>query len=467
MVSRGFFAGQGSRPSISSGAVTPFLLTDIGEGIAEVEILKWFKKEGDTISEFEELCEVQSDKATVIITSPYEGKVTRVYYKTGDIAKTGLPLIDVLVAPVDGDSAASPGPAADSAAPPAQQSQGGSSESSSSAWRSEGKVRASPAVRRLARIKNLDLSSVVATGRDGRVLKGDVLLHQEGSPPSPPPPPAPSSVPPSAGAAPLVASAASAGPAVVRPAAQAASQPLQVSALASLQDKRETLRGVRKAMVKSMTPAAAVPWFGYSDEIEMDGLMAARSLLRKHVEEQGIKLTYMPFIIKATATALSDFGVLNSSLSADLSELIYRGSVNLGVAMDTPAGLVVPNIKSASQRSVLEIAVELARLQGLAQSGRLGPEDLSGGTFTISNIGNIGGTNLSPVPMPGEVAIGAIGRIRKLPRFNEAGAVVPRHVMEVSWRADHRVIDGATLARFSEAWRGYIEQPLKMLIKLR
>jgi 2-oxoisovalerate dehydrogenase E2 component (dihydrolipoyl transacylase) len=466
-------SGPGPRAAVSPGVSTPFLLTDIGEGIAEVEILKWFKvrlaffplvmlklsqREGDNVAEFEDVCEVQSDKATVTITSPFEGRITKVHYAAGEIAKTGSPLIDVLVTPGEGEAA----PAASVAAVAAPTAHAAAVTTTVAHHSSTGKVRASPAVRRLARMHNLDLGSVAASGRDGRVLKGDVLQHNAGQTAAashePPPSAATATAPVATAPAPAIAAAAAAArPSLAPP----------LPAPTPLQDRRETLRGVRKAMVKSMTPAASVPWFGYSDEIEMDGLMAARALLRKSVEERGLKLTYMPFLLKATATALLDFGVLNSSLSADLSELIYRGAVNLGVAMDTPAGLVVPNIKGVASRSVLDIAAELARLQALAAAGKLGPDDLSGGTFTLSNIGNIGGTNLSPVPMPGEVAIGAIGRIRKLPRFDERGAVVARHVMEVSWRADHRVVDGATLARFSETWRGYVEQPLKMLVKLQ
>ncbi len=409
-----------------------------------------------------------------MITSPYEGRITRLYYKAGDMAKTGLPLVDVVIAgdaPADASVVAAEDvarPAADAAASAAP------THATSSVG---GKVRASPAVRRLARQQNLDLSKVAATGRDGRVLKGDILHHVSGGGAKQEVKPASSSA-----SSPAPTSTPVASP----PTPSAASSSSSFSPRSVDQaDRREVLKGVRKAMVKSMTPAAAVPWFGYSDEIEMDGLMAARALLRKDLEAKGVKLTYMPFLLKAVATALQDFPILNSSLSPDLTELVYRGSINIGVAMDTPNGLVVPNIKRANQRSVMEINMELQRLQGLALAGKLGVEDLSGGTFTLSNIGeeffsssssssffqllckgNIGGTNLSPVPLPGEVAICAIGRMRRLPRFDEKGAVVARHVMEASFRADHRVIDGATLARFSELWRSYVEQPLKLLIRL-
>jgi 2-oxoisovalerate dehydrogenase E2 component (dihydrolipoyl transacylase) len=315
-------------------------------------------------------------KATVVITSPYEGRITRLYYKAGDVAKTGLPLIDVLIA---GDAPGNAAPAKSAAAPANSASSPSAATltgETGSRGVASGKVKASPAVRRLARQQNLDLAQVVASGRDGRVLKGDILHHVSGASSQPSVKPTTSSAPP-----PLAAASATASP------PPAAVSPPLFAPRGAQPDRRETLKGVRKAMVKSMTPAAAVPWFGYSDEIEMDGLMAARSLLRKDLESKGIKLTYMPFLLKAFASALQDFPILNSSLTPDLNELVYRGNINLGVAMDTPNGLVVPNIKHVSERSVLEIGVELQRLQTLALAGKLGVEDLTGGTFTLSNIG--------------------------------------------------------------------------------
>ena len=426
-----------------------------------MEILQWFKNEGDAIEEFEALCEVQSDKATVTITSPFSGIITKRHYDTGDIAKTGLALIDVRTEDVEEEGEAEEAAPREereeeerSAAPAANSS---SSTSSSSRSSGGGKALASPAVRRLAAQKGLDLTRIPATGRDGRVLKGDVLAFTEGSD----------------AAKPVASSSSSSSTSSSSPSPSTSSSPTPASSMrppavprpAPGKTERETLKGIRKAMVKSMTPAAEVPWFGYSDDVEMDGLMSTRALLRPRLEADGVRLTYMPFMLKALATALQQYPILNTTLEGE--ELVWHGDVNLGVAMDTPKGLVVPNIKQCSHLSLPEIAAELQRLQGLAASGQLGPADLSGGTFTLSNIGNVGGTILSPVPMPGETAIGAVGRTRPTPRVDAQGQIVVRHVMNVSWRADHRVVDGATLARFSESWRSMVEQPVSMLEWLR
>lgn len=438
------------------------------EGIAEVEIIQWFKREGDAVEEFDALCEVQSDKANVTITSPFSGVITKLHYKQGEVAKTGFPLIDVKIDGVAPDAA--PAVADAAVAKEKEKEEEEEDETTETHGQSNDKVLATPSVRRLAREHKLDLSAVKASGRDGRILKGDVLeyLASRGTnvgsqqqerraqtlppPPPPPPPPAATPIPP-----PLSSPSPSA-------ASSKTFSPLPVS-LPIPVDRVEPVRGIRKAMIKSMTPAASVPWFGYADEVVMDRLMETRMSLKKGAEQRGIKLTYMPLILKATALALSEYPVLNSSFVGE--EVRYHGAINLGVAIDTPAGLMVPNIKGCAQRSVLEIAHELARLSALAQQNKLSPEDLKGGTFTISNIGNIGGTYMSPVPMPSEIAIGAIGRIRKLPRFNESGQVVARHLMAVSWVADHRIIDGATVARFSEQWRQYLEDPISMLSMLR
>merc|ERR1719443_157524 len=183
--------------------------------------------------------------------------------------------------------------------------------------------------------------------------------------------------------------------------------------------------------------------------------------------EFGIKLSYMPFIIKAVSLALNDHPILNASMSEDETELIYHEDHNIGVATDTPHGLLVPNIKAVQNLSVLEIAAELNRLHQAGLQNKLTPKDIKGGTFSLSNIGSIGGTYAKPVIMPPQVAIGAIGRIQKLPRFDHHDNVVAAHIMNVSWSADHRIIDGATMARFSNQMKTYVENPTSMILDLR
>jgi 2-oxoisovalerate dehydrogenase E2 component (dihydrolipoyl transacylase) len=172
----------------------------------------------------------------------------------------------------------------------------------------------------------------------------------------------------------------------------------------------------------------------------------------------------MPLIVKATSMALHRFPELNASVNADCTQLTVKAGHNIGVAMDTPNGLLVPNIKDVGNRSLLQVAQELARLQVDASAGKLAPADLKGGTFTLSNIGNLGGTYTGPVINLPEIAIAGLGKIRPTPRYDEAGSLVRRSVMQVSWAADHRVVDGAMMARFSNTWISILEKPASFLL---
>eukprot|EP01117_Protostelium_nocturnum_P006492 TRINITY_DN2341_c0_g1_i1.p1 TRINITY_DN2341_c0_g1~~TRINITY_DN2341_c0_g1_i1.p1 ORF type:complete len:551 (-),score=217.66 TRINITY_DN2341_c0_g1_i1:40-1623(-) len=451
-----------SAPSASQGGIVSFNLADIGEGIAECELLKWHIKEGDTISQFDPICEVQSDKATVEITSRFDGVVKKLYYSKGQMAKVGSPLVDIDTgnsshssSPLSSSSNLSPS-IAPNTAPDMGPSGGnqGAIEAASVAFHNHNvgnsfheenaKVMASPAVRHMARTHNINLKTVKASGKDGRITKEDILKFI--------------SDPKSQVVAESLASFKQT-PSSLPPSAP------QPEALA--EDRVVPLTGYSRIMAKTMVLSNSIPHFGYSDEVIADGLISLRKQLKKIAESEGVKLTYMPIIIKATSLALSKYPTLNSSFNAESSVIIVKGSHNIGVAMNTPNGLVVPNIKDVQKKSILEIARELNRLQAAASTASLQREDLSGGTFSISNIGTIGGTYASPVIVPPEVAIGAIGKIQKLPRFDHHGSVVPQHIFNISWSADHRVIDGATIANFSNLWKDFLENPSVMLFQTK
>jgi len=219
-------------------------------------------------------------------------------------------------------------------------------------------------------------------------------------------------------------------------------------------------------MFAQMTAANAIPTFGYCDEVMMDAVMAARLEMKAAALDLGLKkFTLMPLLMKATSLALTDFPILNSSISADGTEIIFKASHNIGIAMDTPSGLLVPNVKDIQSKTVLQIAAELERLQADASAGKLKVDDLKGGTFSLSNIGNLGGTYTGPVVNLPEVCIAGLGKTRPSPRYDASGNLVRKSVMQVSWSADHRIIDGATMARFSNTWIGYLESPAKMLLR--
>jgi len=238
-------------------------------------------------------------------------------------------------------------------------------------------------------------------------------------------------------------------------------------AVSSGHDKTEPIKGITKAMMKTMSEALTIPHFGYCDEIDVGKMVTLRNELKSTAAERGIKLSYMPFIIKACSMALTQYPILNSQLDVSKETITYKADHNIGLAMDTAQGLLVPNIKRVQDLSVFEIASELNRIHALGLAGKLGGAELNGGTFALSNIGSIGGTYAKPVILPPQVAIGALGKVQTLPRFDAAGQVVKAEVINVSWSADHRVLDGATVARFSNLMKDYIEHPAKMVLDLR
>jgi 2-oxoisovalerate dehydrogenase E2 component (dihydrolipoyl transacylase) len=229
----------------------------------------------------------------------------------------------------------------------------------------------------------------------------------------------------------------------------------------------EPIRGIRAAMAKHLLDAATtIPHFTLGDEIEMSALLALKRELQLEAEHHGIRLTLMAFFIKALALAVREYPVMNSRVNAECTELHYLPECNVGLAVDSPGGLLVPNVKGVGSLSLMTVAREVQRLTLNGREGRLSPDDLAGGTITITNIGALGGTYAVPLINKPEVAIVALGRIQRLPRFDEANEVVENRIMKVSWSGDHRVIDGATLARFNNLWRSYLEKPSTLLLEL-
>ncbi|XP_067218717.1 lipoamide acyltransferase component of branched-chain alpha-keto acid dehydrogenase complex, mitochondrial-like isoform X1 [Chanodichthys erythropterus] len=438
---------RGFRSShVASGQVLQFKLSDIGEGIMEVTVKEWYVKKGDRVSQFDSICEVQSDKASVTITSRYDGVIRKLYYDVDAIAHVGSPLVDI-----ETDKALEDAPEEDVVETPAISHKQPHQEIK------DQKTQATPAVRRLAIENNIKLSEVVGTGKDGRILKEDIisfLAKQTGAilPYEVEKTPTP------------VISTAETPPKEKMPIMAPPAIPLPIF---SGKDRTEPLNSFQKAMVKTMTAALKIPHFGYCDEVDLTQLVRLRSELKDLAESRGVKLSYMPFFIKAASLGLLQFPVLNASVDEGFQNITFKASHNIGLAMDTPQGLLVPNVKSVQALSVFDIAVELNRLQALGSAGQLGTADLTGGTFTLSNIGSIGGTYAKPVILPPEVAIGALGKIQVLPRFNSCDEIVKAYIMNVSWSADHRVIDGATMSRFSNLWRSYLENPASMVLDLK
>ena len=225
-------------------------------------------------------------------------------------------------------------------------------------------------------------------------------------------------------------------------------------------------------MFKTMTRSLSIPHFLYTDELNVTALSSLRHRVNTQLSSANQpKVSYLPFFIKALSLALDSYPILNARVDTDTDtsrpQLVMRSAHNIGIAMDTPQGLIVPNIKNVNTLSIVDIASEIQRLQSLALASKLTPADLTGGTITVSNIGSIGGTYVAPILVSSEVAILGMGKKRIVPAFDEDGKVVKKEVMNLSWSADHRVVDGATVARCAEVVRGFVERPEGMVVRLR
>lgn len=427
---------RGLRTTPCLDKIISFNLSDIGEGIREVTIKEWYVKVGDTVAQFDNLCEVQSDKASVTITSRYDGKITKIHSSVDEVAYVGKALLDFEVDDEDSETS-------DSEKDEAKVEKEGE-ETQTIDFSGLHKVLTTPAVRRLAMENRLDLSKVPGTGRDGRVLKGDVLEYLGQIPRG-------TNVP---------------HPTTAFKTQEINEQNATRTVGAFTADRTEKIRGVQKAMLKSMNESMKIPHFAYCDEVNMTELIEFRNQLKDGAaRERGIsKLTFMPFFIKAASIALMKYPILNSTLDEEKETLIYRSSHNITVAIDTPQGLVVPNIKECHRKNIFEIAKDLNVLVEKGRSGSLAPSDFTDGTFTLSNIGVIGGTYTKPRILMPQVAIGGIGRTTAVPRFNHKDELVKAYVMNISWVADHRVIDGVTIASFSNVWKQYLEHPALFLL---
>lgn len=422
-----------------------FTLSDIGEGIREVLVKEWFVKVGDKVSQFDNICEVQSDKASVTITSRYDGVITKLYYQVDDTALVGQPLVEIdtdektdenivdqkqeLEKSVLAENNVQISEAVIELHTPEDIS------SSSSSSSDENTVLCIPSVRRLAKQHSIDLTKVKGTGKNGRILKEDILEYME-------------------------------KPAAKTP--EKVPEGISQSTVSFGKDdvKIEPIKGFTKAMVKTMTAALKIPHFVFSDEIKVTKLSQLRKELKNLPELKDTKITFMPFFIKATSNALQRYPIINASVDEKCENIIYHKHHNIGVAMATSQGLAVPVIKNVESLTVLEIAKQLNKLIESGKNGNFSTSDLSGATFSVSNIGMVGGTYAKPVILPPQVAIYAIGMTQVLPRFDDTGNVVAEEIMTISGSADHRILDGVTMASFIKTIKKQIENPSLLFLNL-
>jgi 2-oxoisovalerate dehydrogenase E2 component (dihydrolipoyl transacylase) len=440
---------------LEKNMIEDFILPDIGEGIVECELVEWLVKEGELVEEDQAVADVQTDKALVQIPSKHAGRVEKLYVKQGDIAKVHAPLFQIVVTE-DGeaDQARREAPSVQQPAEPAKVEHVSQSIApNDSATR---KVLATPAVRRIARENNVDIDQVAGSGPQGRVLKADMLSFvQSGATTEK----SDSVSRNSNGQAGSVSGNVS-GNVVAMPDSKAVSQTQAVEVI--------PMKGIRAIMAAQMQKSVStIPHFTYAEEIDITGCNETRRELNISLGEHDQRLTLMAFFIKSLSMALQAFPIVNSHMTEDGSEIHQLREHNIGMAVDSPMGLLVPNIKSVNQLSLLDVAREVKRLTDAGRAGRLAPDDMKNGTITISNIGAIGGTVTTPIINAPEVAIVGIGRIQKLPRPVNEDELEIRELITVSWSGDHRVIDGGTIARFNNHWKQLLENPTQMLLHLK
>ncbi|MDQ8368486.1 dihydrolipoyllysine-residue acetyltransferase, partial [Enterococcus faecium] len=412
----------------SSEGVFQFKLPDIGEGIAEGEIVKWFVKPGDTINEDDTLLEVQNDKSVEEIPSPVTGTVKNVIVPEGTVANVGDVLVEI---DAPGHNSA-PSTSAPSAEAPKEKVETSGSASVVEAADPNKRVLAMPSVRQFAREKDVDISQVTATGKGGRVTKEDIENFLAGAP----------SGAPAKSEAPEAATPKEAAPAAESKPAEPA-KPFK-SNLGDLEE-RVAMTPTRKAIAKAMVNSKhTAPHVTLHDEVEVSKLWDNRKRFKEVAAANGTKLTFLPYVVKALTATVKKYPVLNASIDDANQEIVYKHYYNIGIATDTDHGLYVPNVKDADRKGMFAIADEINEKAKLAHDGKLSAEDMRNGTITISNIGSVGGGWFTPVINYPEVAILGVGTIAQQPIVNAEGEIVVGRVMKLSLSFDHRIVDGAT-----------------------
>ena len=347
-------------------------LPDVGEGIAEGEIVRWLVAEGAQVKEDDLLVEILTDKANIELPSPVNGTLLRILAKSGQLVKVGEPI--ALIEPATVKSAGA-----------------------------GGEVLATPVVRKVAKDLGVELSAMIGSGPGGRVTEEDVR----------------------------------------RAAAPAAGVPAEFAS-----GERIPFKGKRRMIARKMVAAKTrVPHALLVDEVDVSGLLAERARMRETAEREGVRITVLPFIMKAVAGALQRHPALNASLDEDRDAIVRKKTIDIGMAVDAEDGLVVPVVRNADGKSVIELAREIDRLSAAAREGTVAPGDLAGGTFTISSVGSIGGLFSYPIINVPEAAILAAHKIVTRPVVRN-GEIVPREMMYLSLSFDHRIVDGGEATRF-------------------
>jgi pyruvate dehydrogenase E2 component (dihydrolipoamide acetyltransferase)/2-oxoisovalerate dehydrogenase E2 component (dihydrolipoyl transacylase) len=412
----------------------------MGEGLFEVELIRWLVKPGATVHRGQGLMEVMSDKATMEVPAPFAGTITATKGEPGEKLKVG----DVVLS-YEGDAAAGirQSQLVDESQPAVARQDGADAPRSPSAvavLESRGNGHAglpvaAPSVRHLARKLGIDLAKVRGTGPAGRVLLDDLAPFLKPRPP-----------------------------------ADRQTKPEPIPLDYGKAGTKVKLVGFRRKIAEKMVRSTrTIPHYSYIDECDLSDLVNLRTQLREPFAKAGVKLTYLAFFVKAVTRALKDIPVVNSTFEEETQEVILHDHYHVGIAVAAPSGLIVPIVKDADRRDLAGIAAEIERLSADARAGKAKLEDLRGGTFTVTSIGNIGGLISTPIINHPEVGIMGVGKVQKRPVYDANGELKPADMLYLSFSFDHRVVDGAVGAAFGNAVIRHLHTPATLLLpeKLR
>lgn len=418
-----------------------FKLPDVGEGIAQAEVVEYLVKPGEAVKADQPVVRIETDKAVVELPSPVSGTVAEVSFKPGDTANVGDTL---LVIETEAKAAKAVPRGEEKKPPPKEAKEAPSKEEKKAPSEKEEEapaatqILATPHTRKLARELHVDIEAVKGSGAHGRITDEDVRKAAEEAP------------------APL--------PTAPKEAA------VQVPSTAGFDfekygpTRRVPLKGVRKRIAEVMVRSVStIPHVTHFDEADVTELVAVVEREKSLAEKRGIKLTVLSFLAKAAAAALKEFPSVNSSLDDETAELVYKDYINIGIATDTEAGLMVPVIRDVDRKSILQIAAALQELSRKARERSIDLEELRGGTFTLTNVGAVGGTYATPVILHPQVAILCSLRAEPRPVVRD-GQIVIRTIMPLTLSFDHRVLDGAEAGRFTNHIVDLLQDPMRMLV---
>ncbi|MCE9532977.1 MAG: 2-oxo acid dehydrogenase subunit E2 [Planctomycetes bacterium] len=407
-----------------------FPLPELGEGVYEAELVRWLVKPGDAVKRGQSLLEVMTDKATMEVPTPFAGTIHSIIGETGQRLKVG----DVILTYTPAGSSEIVPPSTARKVEPMVATASVATAPLKTNGRGASAPVASPSVRHLARKLGVSLADLHGSGPAGRILLDDLTSHLKMAPDD-------------------------------KPAKKEA-----FTFDVGVPGTRVRLQGLRRKIAEHLVEAKnRIPHYSYIDECDLTEMVKLRSALRDPCAARGLKLTYLSFFIKAAAMALKEVPIVNSSLDESTQEIVFHDHYHIGIAVATPAGLVVPVVHDADKKDIYSIAAEVDRLGSDAKAGRVKLDDLRGGTFTVTSIGNIGGLISTPIINHPQVGILGVGKVVKRPVYDAKGEIRPADLIYLSFSFDHRVVDGAVGALFGTAVSKHLQNPAALLLpeKLR